>query len=66
MKDSVLFFRIATAYHLTSLIQCLHCPLGGRGSRKVPAVSAFFLFWGDACPGKLAPSARPAAGQAES
>lgn len=44
MKDPVLFFTIATARHLTLLIQCLHCPLEGKGSRKVLAVSAFFLF----------------------
>lgn len=51
MKDPVLFFRTATAHHLTSLIQCLHCPLEGRGSCE-----CLFPLLGGCLPWEVSPS----------
>lgn len=64
-KNPVLFFRIATAYHLTQLTQCLTLSPRGRGSRKVCLCVPFSPF-GGGLPWEVVPSARPAVGHAES
>lgn len=48
------FFRIATAHHLTSLIQGLTLSSRGEGQQKGPGCVRLFLLLesGEACPGK--------------